>query len=224
MEAPPPDALAAAGHVDRIGRDRDRVRSPARLQIVRDDDPPRRGQRVTRRSLSPGAEVRGEHAVRVRPWEPAGLDDGVLGEDPQVEARSPAGLGELALAASGVGARVSRHEDRRAARLDRERHRLVDHRPPADEQPAAESFERAIQVDEALEQEPVAVGRGLEERRIQHEERDDLGGRPARLGERGVIVDAQVTREQDKIRMGSTVRGLMSPSGPRTRATWRADP
>jgi hypothetical protein len=103
----------------------------------------------------------------------------------EVDPGACACLAELGLAAARVGARVAREEDLRASGLGRDGDRLFDDAPAPDDQSTAEPIERAIEVDQALEQEPVPVPRSPEEGRFEHEQRDDLRTRAGRLEERG---------------------------------------
>ena len=75
----------------------------------------------------------------------------------------------------------------------------------AGDESAAKSDEGAVEICEGLDQEPIAVGRAIEEPRVEHEERDDAPSRSGGGAERRMVVDAQVAREQDDVGHRPTV-------------------
>jgi hypothetical protein len=155
------------------------------------------------RQLPPGAMERREDRER-RARARARLVQVVDDERPRPGHGLDAGGGERgghARVASGrVWRRVVRPVDDLRAGLGRERRQLALRRTGAHDQSAAPRAQLAVQRPQAVEQERGARAGGeasLQDRRVEHEHRDDLLGAPQRRHEGRVVVDPQVAPEPD---------------------------
>ena len=106
-----------------------------------------------------------------------------------------AAVSQAPLAPPGIRAHVLGEVDDVAA----ERRDLGDDVAAPHDQRAAEGSQRLVEIPERVEQERDAIRRaeGLEDRVVEHEQRQDALALLARCMERRVVVDAEVAREED---------------------------
>ena len=117
-----------------------------------------------------------------------------------VNARLDGHVGERTLAARRERGDVARAMDLPRTDRGRNLHDLVDPVAPAGHESAPEFAQRVVEIGEGLEQEagPVRpVEPTAQNRVVEHEEGNDAVGTPKRGRERGLIVDAEVAREDD---------------------------
>ena len=156
--------------------------------------------RTSRRGCS---HQRRQYGVNTRKWSPPtgarspGGDDRDARECLELDPRAGSAA-QPPLALLRVGADVLAHEDRTRIRLEREPDGLADDVPAPDDDCPAPRPQRRAQIAERVEQEGDAVRRseGREHRIVQ----DEKGNDPLRpfhgRGERRLVVQAQVAREQ----------------------------
>ncbi len=105
------------------------------------------------------------------------------------------------------------------ARLDGHLQRLRDRVAAADDEPGAAGRERAPEIGQRLEQEGDAVRRAeaREHGLVEDEERHDARRAVDGVGERGVVVHAEVAREEDDDRAHERPEGRLRCSPPASR-------
>ena len=106
-----------------------------------------------------------------------------------------AGVSQAPLASPGIRAHVLGEVDDVAA----ERRDLGDNVAAPDDQRATERAQRLVEIPERVEEERDAIRRAerLEDRVVEHEQRQHALALLARCMERRVVVDAEVAREED---------------------------
>ena len=190
--------LAARWQVDRIGVRRGRVGPRPGRQIGRGLDRGGRGQHGSPRRLRPRAVERREHRVHLlaRRRHLAGLHDGAARVHVQVHTVRGEGLAQPRLATLREPAHVGAHVHRAGARFRDDVERARDHVALAHHQVRAASHERAVEIDQALQQEAAPVRAAPQQIGVEHEEGHDGAARPHRGIEGRMVVQAEIPREQ----------------------------
>ncbi len=172
-----------------------------RAETIGHRETPRRRRERAQRQRAPSRPVRREDAevIAARRSHRAGCDDHHARERPKLHAVLRARRGQTALAAPRKGADVGAREHRVRVGRPRDRERLAGRLAATDDEAAAERAQGAIEIRERREEELEAVGPRVatgEQRVVEHEQRHDALARVRRLRERGMVVHAQIAREE----------------------------
>jgi hypothetical protein len=124
----------------------------------------------------------------------AGRDDGHAGAEPKLD--PPERVAQPLLAPAGERAHVGAREDGVGAEVAREPRGLGDRVAAVDDEPAAALAQARVEVAERLVEEAGAHLAAAGEPLLAHEQRHDLVGLARRSGERRLVVDAEVAREE----------------------------
>jgi len=137
--------------------------------------------------------------IRPRGREIAGRHDRHPREGPQLDSLLLASSAQPTLARPRVGADVVAQKDGGRTSLRRDRERLLDDVSSSERERAPARGERGAQIAERVEEErdPVGHAEALEHDWIEHEQRHDLVGLASGGRERRLVVEAEVTREED---------------------------